>query len=330
MNPSLCIIAFKTLLNSVNSLTELVKAEKLDCLIDLPNISIGSQDSYLRILFIHFSSLMTQLNYLNIKIPPDRSWFCSIATTILSVATGCSTWFILSMTFERFYSIIRPHKAASFNTVKKAKVVILSIFIIFILYSLPHFFMTIPNGNICVPYAKGMGHLAGKVYYWLDIFIGFGFPFVALLLMNSVIIHTLCKRSSLLLAKAEPQGQNSTKLRSSEKQIIIMLLLVTFGFLILMSPSYGMTFYTIFVDFSRSRKLYAGFFLFASIGQKTFYTNFGINFYLYVISGTKFRSDLLKLFKTLFPFCHKKRKGPVETSISKSSSFNTIETFTEM
>ena len=190
--------------------------------------------------------------------------------------------------------------------------------------------MTIPNGNICVPYAKGMEHLAGKVYYCLNIFIGFGCPFVALLLMNSVIIHTLCKRSSLLLAKTEPQGQNSTELSSSEKQIIIMLLLVTFGFLILMTPSYGMTFYTIFVDFSRSPKLYAGFFLFASIGQKTFYTNFGINFYLYVISGTKFRSDLLKLFKTLFPFCHKKRKGPVKTSISKSSSFNTIETSTQM
>ena len=146
----------------------------------------------------------------------------------------------------------------------------MSIVVIITLYSLPHLFMTIPNDNICVPFAIGMAHLAGKVYYWLDIFIGFGFPFLALLVMNSVIIHTLCKRSSLLVSKAETSCQNSTKLRSSEKQIVIMLLLVTFGFLVLMTPSYGMISYTAFVNFSSSPKLYAGFFPFASIGQKTF------------------------------------------------------------
>ena len=232
------------------------------------------------------------------------------------------------MTFERFYSIIRPHKAASFNTVKRARVVIVCIVVIIGLYSLPHLYMTVPDGNICVPYALGMDHLAGKVYYWSDIFIGFAFPFIALLIMNSVIIYTLCKRSSLLLTKSEAQTRNSAKLRSSEKQIIIMLLLVTFGFLILMTPSYGMMSYTAFVNFSSSPKLYAGFFLFASIGQKTFYTNFGINFYLYVISGSKFRSDLLKLFKIMCPCCHRKRKGPGETSVSKSTSVNTMETST--
>ena len=34
------------------------------------------------------------------------------------------------MTFERFYSIIRPHKAASFNTVKRTKITILIIVIV--------------------------------------------------------------------------------------------------------------------------------------------------------------------------------------------------------
>ena len=115
-------------------------------------------------------------------------------------------------------------------------------------------------------------------------------------------------------------------MKSLEKQIIIMLLLVTFGFLILMTPSYGMTFYTLFVDFSSSPKLYAGFILFISIGEKTFYTNFGINFYLYVISGSKFRSGLLKLFQNLFPYFSQERAQPPETSFSTSSSVNTVVT----
>ena len=112
--------------------------------------------------------------------------------------------------------------------------------------------MTIPIGNNCIPFAKNMNHPAGKAFYWLDTFFtGFGFPYVALFIMNSLIIHTLRKRSSLLIAGTETQGEGhnegqnqgcSSKAKSSEKQIIIMLLLVTFSFLILMTPSYGMTF----------------------------------------------------------------------------------------
>ena len=41
---------------------------------------------------------------------------------------------------------------------------------------------------------------------------------------------------------------------------------------------------------------YAGFHLFYHVGEKTFYSNNGINFFLYVISGQKFRSDLIKIF----------------------------------
>ena len=262
---------------------------------------------------------MTQLNHSNIKIPPDRFWFCSVIVTILSTSTGCGTWFILAMTFERFYSIIRPHKAASFNTVKKARVIIVCIIAIRAFYGLPHFFMTIPIGNNCIPFAKNMNNPAGKAFYWVDTFFtGFGFPCVALLVMNSLIIHTLRKRSSLLIARTETQGEgynegqgqnqgHSSKMKSSEKQIIIMLLLVTFEFLVLMLPTYGITFYVSFVDFGSSPKKYAGFRLFQSIGQKTYFTNYAINFYLYVISGTKFHSDLTvcgNKRKDLFLRCH--------------------------
>ena len=41
---------------------------------------------------------------------------------------------------------------------------------------------------------------------------------------------------------------------------------------------------------------HAGFYLFYNIGEKTYYTNSGINFFFYVMSGQKFRTDLLKLF----------------------------------
>ena len=269
------------------------------------------------------SALVTQLHHYRVNIPPSEYWYCAVGTTILSVSTHCSTWFILGMTFERFYSIIIPHKAVVFNTVKRARVVIFCIIIIMGLFALPHLFMTVPNNNSCVPYAKGVDTVMGTVYYWVDVSIGFLFPFVALLIMNSVIIHTLCRRSSMLLVeknnapgRSRKDKNDSSDFKKSERQIIIMLLLVTFGFLTLMTPSYSMAFYTAFINYTSSPKRYAGFFLFVSVGQKTFYTNFGINFYLYVISGQKFRSDLIKLFSSVCPCVNKRQSKTEETSIN--------------
>ena len=66
--------------------------------------------------------------YLNeiheVDMPPNQQWHCNISMTMLVVCQYCSTLFILFMTFERFYSIIKPHKAASFNTVNRAKITI--------------------------------------------------------------------------------------------------------------------------------------------------------------------------------------------------------------
>ena len=116
-----------------------------------------------------------------------------------------STFLILCMTFERFYSIIKPHKAASFNTVKRAKITIASFFILFNLFNLPHLFISDTEGLQCVPWGRG-SHLLGQIYYYLEIIIAFVFPFVALLAMNCVIINTLRTRS-FEISKSEGHEQ---------------------------------------------------------------------------------------------------------------------------
>ena len=236
---------------------------------------------------------------------PSQHWYCSIAMAILWTFTMCSTMFIVSMTFERFYSIIRPHKAASFNTVKRAKITITIIVLVSIVYNIPQLFMTVASVRDCLLYAKGGSHL-GEIYYWSYNIINFIFLFISLLIMNSVIIHTLCTRKTPNVTRSEGQGQGQTSnIKNTEKQIIVMLLLVTFGFLSLSTPCYAMLMYSRYINIEQSPKFFADYYLFFSIGQKTYYTNFGINFYFYVISGQKFRSDLLRLFRSICSACKK-------------------------
>ena len=140
--------------------------------------------------------------------------------------------------------------------------------------------------------------------------------------MNSVIIHTLRKRCNFIVTKSEGQEQgqhegHTSKIKSSEKQIYITLLLVTFTFLILMTPTYAVFIYIIFVDYQRSPKALATYQLLANISGQTYFTNSAINFFLYVISGKKFRDDLVKLFQ-----CNLRRKSAISSPVSESNVRN--------
>ena len=227
---------------------------------------------------------------------------CTVIVTVAVIANVCSTLFIMSMTFDRFYSIIRPHKAASFNTVKRAKITIVSIILFSIIFNLPYLYQTTSVGRSCIPNGKSNESIYGQFYYWLSFIVSFAFPFVALLVMNCVIIQTLRNRSANALTFGQGQGQHeneasTSKIKTSERQIYIILLLVTFGLLILTSPSYLFRLYSMLYNYRKSPYFFSGYYLFFNIEQKVYYTNSGINFFLYVISGQKFRTDLMKLFK---------------------------------
>ena len=139
---------------------------------------------------------------------------------VVSAASLCSAFLIVAMTFKHFYNIIRPHKLASFNTVKRAKITSVCIVIFGILFDIIHFFTTTEVGGRCVPFGKVLMYNYGQVYYWLTAAFSFYIPLVMLLFMNSVIIHTLRKRSSFVLTRPEGEGQSeghASKTKSSAR-----------------------------------------------------------------------------------------------------------------
>ena len=141
--------------------------------------------------------------------------------------------------------------------------------------------------------------------------------------MNAFIIRTLKYRSNKQVSKLVRQGQGqgrgqSTSLKSTEKQIYVTLLLVTFGFLILTTPGNLFHIYSLVVGWGDTPATVAGSHLFFQIAHKTLYTNSGINFFFYVISGNKFRTDLLKLFR-----CPREQRNekPTNASMETNVSF---------
>ena len=175
------------------------------------------------------------------------------------------------------------------------------------------------TGRVCIPYAKASEEMFVYIYYWLGFMVNFAIPFVSLLAMNSVIIHTLRKRFILSVVRTEDRANGQNKGKQSEKQIFILLLLVTFSFLFLNSPVMAMVIYIQFAQ-GTSASFIAGQHLFYHVSEKLYLTNHGVNFFLYVLSGHKFRSDLKKLF-------HRQRNE--EPMMPMSASVSTVTRTTE-
>ena len=108
-----------------------------------------------------------------------------------------------------------------------------------------------------------------------------------------------------------------------------ILLLVTFSFLILTTPAYIYFLLSAVLDINKTLKIKASFALFYSIDQKLWYSNNGINFFLYILSGTKFRND----FKNMFPCKNRNQMnvlGSDKGTKSGDSSVTTISKTTSM
>ena len=167
-----------------------------------------------------------------VYFPPGQAGYCNLGATVHWTCNMCSTLCIQSMTFDRFFSIIRPHKAASFNTVKRAKFTLIVIILFSILYNIPHFFITDHQNWECLPYGKAMTSVPGLFYFWTSFSIFFVLPFVSLLTMNSFIIHTILNRP-IMAQTFQNQGQGQSQGQASkntEGQMIALLLLVSWVF----------------------------------------------------------------------------------------------------
>ena len=263
-----------------------------------------STTQYSIVLYL-FPALVSYLEQVaGVQMPPNKLWFCRLFHLVLYFGCMCGCHLLVAMTVERFYSIIQPHKAASFNTVKKARIIVSFIFLYGFIYSTPYLLIANYNGHVCIPNAAVTDSVFGQMYSWLTETILFIFPFLSLLIMNSVIIHTLRKRSKQkLLSKTDQNGQKEgqqLKTKHQENQIITMLLLVTFAYLSLNIP---VRILVIYLNFSSGNTphYYAGLYLAYQVEEKIYKTNHAINIFLYVLSGKKFRTDLKNLFMSKKP-----------------------------
>ena len=157
-----------------------------------------------------------------------------------------STFQILSMTLDKYTAIKWPHKAATYSTPRRAKFTVRALCVSICLYNIPHFFISIVIGNQCTAY--GISSVISRVYSWLSFVLNAIIPFALLIHMNYVIVKIVKNsRKSFESSDADTTMDSRQKaMKTAEKQVTIMLLMVTTLFLILLCPTYVRFVYLVF------------------------------------------------------------------------------------
>ena len=232
-------------------------------------------------------------------------WVCKFKVYTVFASGTFGAYEILLMTLDKFIAIKMPHKAASICTAKRAKILSTINLVVTLVFYLPNWYFSSTLGNTiqCSRYVKKGWYV--NLFMYVAFVINPLVPVLAISLMNFVIIRAVWKSRNI----RGNQGEKST-----ERQVTVMLILVSVMFIILLLPFEIRDLYHYYSSQPSTPKEFANFVFSFRLTKEIFNLNYGINFFLYLISGSKFRGDL----KSIFVTSKSGNKGKSESSISHS------------
>lgn len=227
---------------------------------------------------------------------------CKATLFLLLFCLHFSAWLVVLTTVDRFIAVWFPFKAAVWCSVGRARLLTVALMVIIGIYNV-HVFWTMSlyiqsNGPSCMADPKDV--FMRKPFEYLKLATYSILPFVIILTLNILIIARL-KWSTLLLRK-----QDSSSLRSvpscyvsaclgRHAKVTYMLLAVSFTYLLLTGP---FTIVVLAVPSNPGPSLRAKLMLVKAVCFLLMYCNHAVNFFLYCLTGRKFRYELKELFAT--------------------------------
>ena len=231
---------------------------------------------------------------------------CQISVYVLYVGSFLSMWYVVSFTVERYITICYPLKRPHMCTASRAKAVTSSLAVFaMVAYGCVLWTYRVQKSgasSMCIPteeYAQ-ITLLIASVDTIFALFI----PFCVILGMNLTIVHKIARfyrirnrRFPSFDENRRLNGRNASSLATrAQLQMTKVLLIVSSLFLLINLPSCVIRMRILIVRLSGDF-LATGpqEFMWQSVFQIVYYTNFAINVFLYGICCRKFRKALKRL-----------------------------------
>ena len=232
---------------------------------------------------------------------------CRIRVWISYAFSQISAWFLVTMTIHRAVSTVWPHGTTKLlKRCSAGKIVVFSVAFCtlsnaHILYG--HSLVAANKGQTTLCFftyvSEKYGQFFNSVWVWVDMVVAVFLPFACLLVTNTVLIRKVGQslreaRDSLAEGRSDPFASRDKKLSS----MTITLIATSVAFLLLTSPIvvYMIWYGTLASDALNDVRLRATNDLASNASLVLWYTNLGINFYLYCLTGARYRAEFVRLF----------------------------------
>ena len=252
---------------------------------------------------------------------------CKLDVFLIYVSGVLSAWTLVAMTAQRAVCVLFPHRANVLCTVGKSKAIVLSM-VLFIAVIHTHLLYGLHVGmqdglKTCV-FHFYYAPFFQEIWNWVDMHIFSLLPWLCLAVSNSLLVWKLrlsLREAKLSLGSGQADRINDRKKKA--KSISITLIAVSTAFLVLTFP---MSFYQI-INFMfwmhgsmRTLRSLRVFYYIHNISYPLWYANSCINFYVYCLTGSKFRREAKQILRCIFHDDSDKQGG--DTTASTLSSDN--------
>ncbi|KAL8592834.1 hypothetical protein ACOMHN_045988 [Nucella lapillus] len=232
---------------------------------------------------------------------------CKFHTWLNAVTGTISCWCLVCMTVHRAVSVVLPHRVNLLCT-PTTVFSLLALIATFSALFFSHFLIGIDRAsdgnstlNFCVDTSEDYLYFMENIFIYLDVMVYCLLPFIFLAVSNSILVWKLTmsvKAASRHLTHGDSDQVQARK--KSANSVTLTVIVVSVAFLVLTLPNsafllvdYSAIFYVIGDEESRfaaAKQIFIhDVFYFFSI------TNGAVNFYLYCLTGRRFREECLKV-----------------------------------
>ena len=178
----------------------------------------------------------------------QSTYSCKFLSLLFYTVSDTSVWLVCMMSADRCIAVTRPLHASSICTVRRARIFVSFLVLCITLINI-HFLFThhLSAENSCTSHER-FEFFNRHIWPWIDAAVYSVLPFILLLTMNLIIVHSLFQArrviSNLQLYQSN-RTRHKTKLSTSmSRKLTTMLLAVTIFFLLSSFPMVCLQIYT--------------------------------------------------------------------------------------
>ncbi|XP_052796146.1 FMRFamide receptor-like [Mya arenaria] len=244
-------------------------------------------------------------------------FFAYIGYPFFFLFVVCSIWFTVGVTVDRYIQVCWITRAKDMCNERRARMGLGVITLLCFIINAPHFatyeHVTGANPSFrATEYGSGKG--SQNYEFWIHCMILVLVPWATIFTLNMLIIHRVTSMNRQMDSKRGSSGKDKT--RKSEAQLTRLLLTITFTFLVLIA--FQCITQCFFMLKAGNHRIVAEAF---SIAQLGIVINSSINFFLYCLSGKRFRKELRIVVCSRF---HGDYKSSSSLSMSHSTGSSAI------